>query len=209
MADKDNLDMIKAEMRKQQAAIRAEAALADKASDTDAGEAAAQYVDALYQRFNLSDASIVAGYWPIKTELSPLPLLQALRAKGIKTALPTTPRSNAVLIFKMWNQDTPLVQGLYGTSEPSSDAPICTPDVILVPMLAFDRAGFRLGYGGGFYDRSLTSLRQMGHKVSAIGFAYAAQMTDAVPVNDHDAQLDGILTEYGLIELGFVSEGHQ
>ncbi len=204
MADKNNLDAMKAEMRKQQAAIRAEAAIADKASDTDAALIAATYADEIYRRFNLTSDSIVSGYWPIKTELSPLPLLQALRAKGVKTALPTTPKPNAALIFKMWDQDTPLVQGLFGTSEPSSDAPICTPDLLLVPMLAFDRAGFRLGYGGGFYDRSLTFLRQLGHKAIAIGFAYAAQMTDAVPVNDHDAKLDAILTESG-----FISESHQ
>lgn len=146
---------------------------------------------------------IVAGYWPIRTELDPLPLLAALMASDerIDTCLPATPKPETPLIFHRWQMGDPLTEGLYGTSEPSANAPVVIPHLILVPLLAFDRLCYRLGYGGGFYDRTIADIRQNKEQmVQAVGIAYAGQEVASVPIGTYDAALDAILTEQGIIE---------
>ena len=189
-----NLDQQKADLRKTQAKIRAEQA--SQASDT--AMAIAQEASRIIAAYHLEKTEIVAGYWPIKTEIDPRPLLAAMADHGLSTALPATPKPETPLIFHQWSDGDPMIDGLYGTSEPHPDAPICDPQVLLVPLLAFDDQGYRLGYGGGFYDRSLATLRAKGGRVLAIGIAYDAQKVTSVPIGPYDAKLDGILTETGL-----------
>ena len=189
-----DLDEEKAELRLVQTAIRNAASI-----DADAvAQLMAEQATDIRDAFHLKDGAIVAGYWPIKTELDPRPLMTALRGIGLNTSLPATPTPGAPLIFHEWQDGDDVIAGMYGTSEPVSSAPVCYPELLLVPMLAFDDEGFRLGYGGGFYDRSLEELRAMGGAVYALGIAYDAQRVDEVPIGAHDAQLDGVLTGSGL-----------
>jgi 5-formyltetrahydrofolate cyclo-ligase len=141
---------------------------------------------------------IYAAYFPIRSELSPLDLLVRLAYLGCATALPVTPAEGQPLRFHRWAVGDRLVDGPYGTKQPPADQPLCRPDVILAPMLAFDSAGWRLGYGGGFYDRTLAALRGAGHHLSVIGIAYDGQKLDKIPVGPYDMRLDAVLCLTGL-----------
>ncbi|MGC6484466.1 MAG: 5-formyltetrahydrofolate cyclo-ligase [Candidatus Puniceispirillales bacterium] len=190
-----SLDERKAALRKANSAIRARAAKAMP----DSPARLARHADALKASLLPAEGLIVAGYWPIRSEIDPIPLLAALAGRGCRTALPATPEPGKPLVFHHWQPGDPLVGGLYGTSEPQADAPRCQPDCLLVPMLAFDDGFFRLGYGGGFYDRSLAAIRVDKPTVRAVGIAYDDQKVAAVPVGPHDARLDAVLTPSGVI----------
>ena len=155
--------------------------------------------------FNHTDKSIlmVAGYWPIRSELDPRPLMSALinADDRIATCLPATPKPETPLRFHQWRLGDTMIDGLYGTSEPASDALVVIPHLILAPLLAYDQSCYRLGYGGGFYDRTLADIRQKSsHMVKTVGIAYAGQHVISVPRGEYDAALDAILTEEGLVE---------
>lgn len=138
--------------------------------------------------------AIIAGYWPIGTEIDVRPLLHALHAQGESLCLPITPDVGNPLFFRAWTPKDRLVQGRFGTKEPSSDKTPIEPDVILVPLLAFSPNGDRLGYGGGYYDRTLAGLRSK-KQIFACGVAYAGQEMVHIPTDTYDQRLDGILTE--------------
>lgn len=141
----------------------------------------------------LSPGAAVAGFWPIGSEIDVVPLLWALHARGCAVLLPETPRRGNALIFRHWRPGIEMVPERFGTFRPAGE--IGVPEVLLMPLLAFDRAGRRLGYGGGFYDRTLAGLPG----ARAIGCAYAAQELDEVPATDYDARLDAVATERGVI----------
>jgi 5-formyltetrahydrofolate cyclo-ligase len=141
---------------------------------------------------------VVSVYWPIRSELNTRPLLEALAAAGIETALPVMIAVKRPLIFRAFAPGDELVKGPFGLSEPSEDKPAQEPDIVFSPLSAFDRKGYRLGYGGGIYDATLAELRAR-KRVVAIGVAYACQETDAVPTEPHDQKLDYLLTEQELI----------
>ncbi|WP_339107878.1 5-formyltetrahydrofolate cyclo-ligase [Thioclava sp. GXIMD4216] len=136
---------------------------------------------------------IVAGYMPIRTELDPRPAL--LRHDG-PLCLPVVEAEARPLSFRPWSAEAEMIPGAFGAAIPAATATVC-PQVVVVPLLAFDRRGFRLGYGGGFYDRTLEGLRQRG-PVTAIGFAFAAQEMARVPVEATDQPLDLMVTETGV-----------
>jgi 5-formyltetrahydrofolate cyclo-ligase len=137
---------------------------------------------------------IVSGFIPYKSEITTIPLMNRLRRQGWQTALPVVIAPNEPLVFRAWTPGDDLVPGVWDIPIPRDTAAEVLPDVLLVPMLAFDRRGYRLGYGGGFYDRSLEKLRAL-KKVVAVGVAYHAQMVDEVPIGPHDAPLDYVMTE--------------
>jgi 5-formyltetrahydrofolate cyclo-ligase len=139
-------------------------------------------------------SGIVSGFIPYKSEITTVPMLSRLHRDGWQTCLPIVIAAEQPLVFRAWAPGDPLVPGAWDIPVPVDTAPEVVPDVLLVPMLAFDRKGFRLGYGGGFYDRTLEKLREL-KKVVAIGVAYHAQMVDEVPVGIHDAPLDYVMTE--------------
>lgn len=185
----------KAALRKGAAARRM--ALMD--SDPDAPARLAAQADIIITVAQRDEpAGIVAAYMPIRSELSPLPLVSILVAQGIVTAMPETPSPGNPLVFRRWAPGDDLVDGPYGTCQPSPAAPIVVPGVILAPMLAYDEACWRLGYGGGFYDRTLAELRAAGNSVTAIGIAFDGQLVDKVPVGPFDVSLDAVLTPSGL-----------
>ena len=157
--------------------------------------------DALRDRL-LADApwrpgAVVAGYWPMGAEMDVRPLLGALAGAGWRCALPVVTARDKPLEFRTWSPGDRLVPGGFGTSVPSLDRPSAAPSLLLVPLLAFDARGFRLGYGGGYYDRTIAAMRADGDAVLAIGIAYAQQEMEAVPVEEFDQRLDGVATEHG------------
>ncbi len=138
--------------------------------------------------------AVVAGYWPMGTEIDIRPLLQALAGRGHALVLPVTPKRGAPLAFHRWGWGDALARGPLGTRQPTSGQAL-RPDWLLVPLLAFDRAGRRLGYGGGYYDRTLAALPG----ATVIGCAYAAQEVPDVPAGPDDVALPCVATEAGII----------
>ena len=133
-------------------------------------------------------------------EIDPRPLLQALKKEGHRLCLPSTPQEGLPLRFHGWSGDADaLVEGPYGTRQPDPTLPEILPDLVLAPLLAFDKDCWRLGYGGGFYDRTLAAFDDLNHEVKIIGLAYAQQLVETVPIGAYDRQLDGVLTETGLV----------
>ncbi len=141
-----------------------------------------------------NSARIAAAYWPIKGEASPLPLLERLAARDVVTALPVMAGRNRALVFRRWRPGEPLVEVEFGVKEPAANATEVQPDLIFVPLVAFDRRGHRLGYGAGFYDRTLADLRAKG-RTTAVGIAYAVQELPEITAEDHDQRLDYVLTD--------------
>ena len=135
----------------------------------------------------------LAGYWPIRTEPDPRP---AMSAHHGPLCLPVVVEPGQPLAFRRWHPGAAMEPGAFGAAIPQDKTEI-TPQILIVPLLAFDARGYRLGYGGGFYDRTLQGLRAAG-PVVAIGFAYGAQQVDAVPTEPTDQPLDFIVTEDGL-----------
>ncbi len=142
---------------------------------------------------------IVSAYFALRDEASTLPLLEALSEAGILTALPITGARGTALVFRLWRPGDAVVEGKMGISEPSPAAAEVAPDLLFVPLAAFDRTGHRIGYGAGYYDRTLAALRAR-KKILAVGVAYASQETARVPHESHDQRLDFVLTEHELID---------
>lgn len=138
----------------------------------------------------------VTGFLPIGAEIDPTPLMLRLLNEGYGLALPVMEAKGKPLVFRAWKPGDPMRDVKWGIREPLETALTVEPDVILGPLLAFDRLGYRLGYGGGFYDRTLARLRAM-KPVIAIGLAFDEQRVDAVPHEDYDERLDWILTPSG------------
>ena len=141
--------------------------------------------------------AIIAAYAPINDELSPSPLLKRLRSLGYRIALPRMTSQDAPLNFHLYEPGDTLISTKWGIEEPAPAAPCTHPDVVLVPLLAFSTDGARLGYGGGYYDRTLARLRQRDPAPPAIGLAFDEQMVDAIPTLNYDLTLDWILTPTG------------
>jgi len=186
---------LQAEKQAVRATVRVRRAEAASAAP-DAGDA----LSAVFRRgVRVRPGTVVAGYLPIGDEIDPRPLLRWLRGAGHAIALPRIVRTQAPLAFRGWNEGDPLEDGPFGTRQPADAAPDLVPEVLILPMLAFDRRGFRLGYGGGYYDRTLAVLRGR-RAVTAVGVAYAAQEVAAVPADRHDQPLDWVVTEREAIE---------
>lgn len=151
--------------------------------------AAGEHIATLFfDTFALPFQTVIGGYWPIGSEMNLRPLLYKLIEKDFKCALPCiTPEG---LLFRLWRPLTPLENGDFGISEPPITAPIVSPDILFVPLLAFDKDGHRLGYGQGHYDHYLHH-----HKSITIGIGFKGQEVDEIPRQPHDFALDYILTE--------------
>ena len=138
---------------------------------------------------------MVAGFWPLPGEIDIRPLLYALHEKGHVLCLPETPPRGQALIFRRWQPGDALLPGRFKTQHPAGE--IVTPNFIVGPLLAFDRQGNRLGYGAGYYDRTLAQLPG----AFRLGCAFAAQEIDMVPVGKSDEKMHGIATELGVIQI--------
>ena len=142
----------------------------------------------------ITPGTIVSGYSPIRSEIDPIPLLRALAAQGARLALPAVMARGKSLAFRAWSPDDRLMLGPLGIPEPSPAAAEVVPDIMLVPLAAFDRAGHRIGYGAGHYDYTLAHLRKV-KAITAIGVAFALQEIVGIPAGPHDVALDYVLTE--------------
>ncbi|GBR04950.1 5-formyltetrahydrofolate cyclo-ligase [Acetobacter oeni] len=138
-------------------------------------------------------AGIIACVWPLAGEIDLRPLCASLHREGRTVCLPDTPKKGHPLIFRHWTPTSLMLEGRFGTRHP--DGPAVTPDIVLVPMLAFDRRGYRLGYGGGYYDRTLAALP----KARPVGYALSTQEKPAIPTGPHDIALPLIVTEHEII----------
>jgi 5-formyltetrahydrofolate cyclo-ligase len=148
----------------------------------------------------IQPGSVIAGYWPIATEIDVRPLLARLAERGFATALPVVAAGEvpSPLTFRQWHPVDALEEGPHGTMHPLPLAADVLPDVLFVPLLAVDTRGHRLGQGLGFYDRTLASLRRR-HSIIAIGVGFALQFVEGLPYTVEDQRMDWILTEHELI----------
>ena len=179
--------------------LRREAVARRDALPAEARKAAAEAIAAREFPLAVASGTIVSGFMPMRSEISPLPLMQKLAKVGAQLALPKIAGRAKPLVMRAWQWGAPLDAGQWGIREPKADAPEMEPDIVLVPLLAFDRAGHRIGYGAGYYDMTIAGLRAR-KAIATIGLAFAAQEVAAVPAAPHDARLDLVLTEHEVID---------
>jgi 5-formyltetrahydrofolate cyclo-ligase len=180
------------------AALRQSAAAARAAIHADSGAAAEALAGFGMALLGERRFRSVAGYWPMRSEIDIRPLLMALADTGRDVALPVVTRIGQPLEFRRWRPGEALEPVRFGTAHPNPAARTLEPDVVLVPLLAFDDRHYRLGYGAGHYDRTLADLRRR-KRLLAIGVAYSAQRVAEVPVDSWDEALDLVLTERGVV----------
>ena len=161
--------------------------------------AAAETIAARPFPLPMAGGPIVSGFMPLKTEINPLPLMRKLAGQGAQLALPVIAGRGRPLIMRAFTFGDALNIGQWGIKEPKPEAAEVTPDILLVPLLAFDRNGHRIGYGAGYYDMTIAAVRARKPAV-AVGIAYACQEIAAVPVTPRDARLDLVLTEHEVID---------
>jgi 5-formyltetrahydrofolate cyclo-ligase len=180
------------------AEMRARALAGRDALPADARAAAADAVAAHAFPVGVTPGTIVSGFMPLKSEINPVPLMRRLAEAGAQLALPAIAGRGRPLTMRAYSFGDELVRGQWGIREPKPDAPEFAPDIVIVPLAAFDRAGHRIGYGAGYYDMTLRALRAK-KSITAIGIAFAAQEIARVPATPRDEPLDFVLTEHEVI----------
>ncbi|KXV42262.1 5-formyltetrahydrofolate cyclo-ligase [Gluconobacter japonicus] len=180
------IDLQKKELRRQMAERR----------NAASRDMEAALLHRLHNVIEAQSASVIAAVWPLPGEIDLRPLCFQLLKAGRRIGLPETLPKGHPLLFREWKEGVPMCEGRFGTSYP--DGPEVIPDLVLVPFLAFDRAGYRLGYGGGYYDRTLAKLT-----VPAIGYGFSIQEMAALPAGPYDIPLSIIVTEKETIKTGF------
>ncbi len=183
------------------AALREQARARRAGLKATAPDAAKRVAENFLANVSVQKNSIVAGYIAAHDEIDPAVLLATLRKRGHAILLPRVAAKDGPLAFHLWRESACAVKGAYGLLEAAPDWPLAQPDIVLVPLLAFDADGFRLGYGGGYYDRSLLALRQTG-KVTAVGLAYDGQRIAHIPSDATDEKLDWVVTEKSARKFG-------
>jgi len=186
------IDQFKTDLRKAAFARRDALPAAER-------QAAAEAIAARPFPIPVKPGVIVSGFSPLKTEINPLPLMRRLAEAGAKLALPVVAGRGKPLITRSYAFGQPLNEGVWGIREPKDDAPEVDPDILVVPLAAFDRRGNRIGYGAGYYDMTISRLRSL-KAIVAVGIAYAAQEVAEVPTTARDARLDLVLTEREVID---------
>ena len=189
-----------AEIQAEKEQLRRTAIAARDALPANARMAAAETIAARTFPLAIASGAFVSGFMPLKSEISPLPLMHKLAGDGAQLALPRIVSRGSPLSMRAWEFGAPLDRGQWGIREPTLDAPEVEPDILLVPLLAFDRAGYRIGYGAGYYDMTLARLRAR-KSVTAVGIAFAAQEVPEIPKTPGDERLDLVLTEREAIDL--------
>ncbi len=179
---------LKANLRREASARRRQA----HAAHPQAGLALLQHFKTAIQA---PAGTPISGFWPMGDEIDIVPLLSQLHASGHPIGLPVVVGKAQPLIFRSWHPGLALVAGGFKTEVPPPSSPEVVPEILIVPLLAFDAEGYRLGYGGGFYDRTLEKLRNAGRRPLAVGVAFSAQHVVRVPRDHYDQSLDWIVTE--------------
>jgi 5-formyltetrahydrofolate cyclo-ligase len=168
-----------------------------KAAHAAAGDAVARATERLLAAIGPARGRVISGYLPIRTEIDPRPAMKALHAAGARICVPVIDGKGRPLKFREWTPTAPLVAGPFGARVPEGGAWL-EPEILITPLIAFTRACYRLGYGGGFYDRTLAMLVDR-RPTLALGFAFAAQEVAELPLEPTDIQLDGVVTEWEFI----------
>jgi 5-formyltetrahydrofolate cyclo-ligase len=181
------------------AVIRREVQARRDALPPDLRTAAAQAIAARPFPVPVRAGAIVSGFMPVKSEINPLPLMRVLAESGAQLALPAVIGRGQPLIMRAFTFGEPLASGVWGIREPRHGALQVDPDVVIAPLLAFDRSGHRIGYGAGYYDMTIAALRAK-KSILAVGIAFAAQEITNVPTTPRDARLDLVLTEREIID---------
>ncbi|HEY1311609.1 MAG TPA: 5-formyltetrahydrofolate cyclo-ligase [Pseudolabrys sp.] len=187
------------ETQSAKAALRSAALALRDALPAGQRVAAAETIAARPFPVTIAAGVIVSGFSPMKTEINPVPLMRKLADLGAQLALPTIAGRCKPLVMRAWSFGAPLASGQWGIREPTADAPEVAPDILIVPLACFDRAGHRIGYGAGYYDMTIRALRAR-KKIIAIGLAFAAQEIPHVPATERDERLDLVLTEREVID---------
>jgi len=162
----------------------------------DAAKAAAEH---FFSGVALRPGEVIAAYWPIRDELDCRLVLTRLMDEGRPVCLPVVLGEDQSLQLRLWEQGAALYPSGFGTLAPEENAPLAEPDIVLMPLLGFDQQGTRLGYGGGYYDRTLAAMSRLPR---LIGFAFSAQELDHIPRETHDIPLDAVVTEQGIRHFG-------
>ena len=162
-------------------------------------QASAEFIAARAFPIDVPRGAVVSGFMPMKSEINPLPLLKRLAAGGATLALPVVAGRGKPLIMRAWEFGAPLDQGVWGIRQPKAESPEVDPDILIVPLAAFDRRGHRIGYGAGYFDMTINRLRRL-KPVIAVGIAFAAQEIPRVPATERDEPLDLVLTEREIID---------
>ncbi len=163
-------------------------------------KAAIRLANNLGAQFTSFTGQVVAGYISIASEIDVVPALKLLQNVGLTAALPVIVGRDQPLVFCHWTEEMALEPGPFQTRQPPATSPHIIPDILFVPMLAFDLEGYRIGWGGGFYDRTLIKLRAL-KPIIAVGVAFSGQQVDKIPHDQHDARLDWIATELGMTKI--------
>jgi 5-formyltetrahydrofolate cyclo-ligase len=179
-------------------ALRRDATARRDALPAQERKAAAETIAARKFPLPITPGTVVSGFMPLKSEINPLPLMQTLAQAGARLALPAIAGRGKPLVMRAWAWGEALDRGQWDIREPKPDAAEVEPDILIVPLLAFDRAGHRIGYGAGYYDMTIARLRAR-KPVTAVGIAFAAQEVPAVPATERDERLDLVLTEREVI----------
>ena len=182
--------------------LRAAARTVQRAAHAAAGRGAGEWLRENFKRaLTPAPGAVISGYWPMESEMDPRMLMSDLAGQGHPLCLPVVQGRGKPLVFRAWRKGDAMVPGSLGIPAPGPDAAVLTPSLLLVPLLAFDREGFRLGHGAGYYDMTLAGLRAAG-PVLAVGIAYAGQEVARVPREAHDQPLDWVVTEGEAIRIG-------
>ena len=181
------------------AVLRREALARRDALPRELRAAAAEAIAARPFPAAIKPGAVVSGFMPMKSEINPIPLMRKLADAGATLALPVVAGKGRPLIMRAWSVGEPLASGVWGIREPKPDAPEVFPDILIVPLLAFDRRGHRIGYGAGYFDMTIAALRAR-KPIVAAGIAFAAQEIAEVPTTPRDARLDLVLTEREVID---------
>lgn len=183
-------------------ALRVASRTAQRTAHAAAGRGAGERLRENFRHVAVVPAGVVvSGYWPMEGEMDPRVLMADLAARGHALCLPVVQGRGKPLLFRAWRRGDALVGGSLGIPAPGPEATPLVPGLLLVPLLAFDREGFRLGHGAGYYDMTLADLRAAG-PVLAVGIAYAGQEVARVPREAHDQPLDWVVTEGEAIRIG-------
>ncbi|OLP61170.1 5-formyltetrahydrofolate cyclo-ligase [Xaviernesmea oryzae] len=184
--------------QEEKARLRAEQlALRDAMSEAERTAANAAIFAHGLEAIAFKPDTIVSGFWPIRSEADIRPLLEALRQRGARIALPVV-LDRQTIVFREVLPDAPVVKTGFGSYGPGPEAPEVAPEILLLPLSAFDAEGHRIGYGGGYYDRAIERLSAAGSAPTLIGVAFAIQEVASVPAEAHDRAMNAVLTESGL-----------
>ncbi|WP_026088137.1 5-formyltetrahydrofolate cyclo-ligase [Bartonella rattaustraliani] len=195
--DSQSVSWVRAQLRKRALSKRDNLSLQERTVFSQ--QACSHFLHNLEEKGEDFSRLILAGYWPIKSEIDPRPLLNTIASRGGSLALPAI-LDSTTMVFRAFSQKTALETMRFGTLGPGAENAVVIPNLIIVPLSAFDSQCHRLGYGGGYYDRAVEVLEKGGHQARLLGLGFSNQEMESIPHAEHDLLLEGIFTEKGFLK---------